>query len=358
MGLPTAFKEIFKSVQSRVPLGLWRRLMPRTRIIINYHLVSDQDLPHMRWLLPRKTAQQFARDVEYLCNNYSLMVEEEPESRRSTSTPPCSITFDDGLAECYSVVRPILRQYKVRAFFFVITDCIDNRAMMYRHKASLCIDRISLAPAKDRARLLAASSSVLGTRFVDLTSFKLHVLGLSAAQTALIDELCEQLGVNVSGYLAKHVPYLSRDQIRELDEDGHIIGGHSIDHPELRTLSPEEIRRQIVGSCANVAQLIGSQRVPFSAPFYLDGVDRSLLRHIVRDHPVVSQIFGSAGVEREPHGILNRVGGDDPRGAGEDCTNLPLLLRDAYMFAARRNLIRQTRWLLPRAASNRGSLFG
>jgi peptidoglycan/xylan/chitin deacetylase (PgdA/CDA1 family) len=346
MAKRTALRNIVARTTESIPLVIWRRLTPRSRITVNYHLVSDHDVPHMGRLLPHKTPRQFARDVEYLCRYHRILANEESDDHPATSRTPVSITFDDGLVEACTVIRPILNRHGVRAFFFLIPDCIDNRKMMYRHKASLCIERVVTAPAAERAELLSLCGHTSDQRLDDAVALQRWLLDFSTPVT-LIDEVCDRLQVDVSRYLTERTPYLSTDQVRQLAEDGHVIGSHSVSHSPLWRMKPEEIEREIIDSCEAIARLTGRERVPFAAPYSLEGVDRSLLLSIARTHPQVGQIFGTSGVLAEPDGILSRVGGDDPRGAGEDQTNLPLLLRRAYAFNARQNVARPLRRLFP-----------
>ena len=48
----------------------------------------------------------------------------------------------------------------------------------------------------------------------------------------------------VSGYVGA-AGYFSRADLSELEEDGHEIGGHTVSHPDLTTIEPEEVAREI-----------------------------------------------------------------------------------------------------------------
>jgi peptidoglycan/xylan/chitin deacetylase (PgdA/CDA1 family) len=282
--------------------------------------------------------------VEYLRRHYRILADDASDHQNASPEIPVSITFDDGLVEAYTVVRPILNRHDVRAFFFLITDCIDNREMMYRHKAALCIERVAAAPAAEQAGLLSLGGRSVGQQFDDAVALRRWLLDFSTPRT-LIDELCDRLQVEVSRYLVERAPYLSTDQIRQLAEDGHVIGSHGTNHSPLWRMKPEEIERNIVESCETIARLTGRERIPFAAPYTLEGVDRSLLSRIARTHRVVGQIFGTSGVLAEPDGVLSRIGGDDPRGASAHQSNLPVLFRKAYAFNARQNIVRPFRRL-------------
>ena len=62
--------------------------------------------------------------------------------------------------------------------------------------------------------------------------------------------------------------YLTWDQVRELDASGLItIGGHTLDHPQLTTLSTDEQRHEIVDSKAGIEAEIGHPIYDFAYPY-------------------------------------------------------------------------------------------
>src|SRR3954466_15125042 len=48
--------------------------------------------------------------------------------------------------------------------------------------------------------------------------------------------------INTNG--TQHPDYMTWDQLQDLEQDGNEIGGHTLDHLNLSTLSPEEQRHQ------------------------------------------------------------------------------------------------------------------
>ncbi len=62
--------------------------------------------------------------------------------------------------------------------------------------------------------------------------------------------------------------YLTWDQVRQLDHSGLItIGGHTLDHPNLASLSPDEQRHEIIDSKAGIEQEIGHSIRHFAYPY-------------------------------------------------------------------------------------------
>jgi peptidoglycan/xylan/chitin deacetylase (PgdA/CDA1 family) len=302
-----------------IPEVAWRAMMPRTEIALCYHMVSQESLPHVRPLYAYKNPAQFSSDLEFLAGGDAL------------------VSFDDGFAECRTVVAPLLARYGQRATFFINTDLIDNKMMMYRNKLALAIDRLEQAAmgyhgagartgdGGDPARAIPAGSqdesAVLRKRVADLlgvpspaevATLRRAILDVRADRVMRADALCVVTGVDVNKYLAERQPYLTWTQVRELIAEGHTVGAHGLDHREFQVMQPAEIERQVVESCNAVRAVTMKKKVPFAVPFSLDGLDRALLADIARRNPQVGRFYGTAGFMPEPSGFANRLVADAP----------------------------------------------
>ena len=57
-------KRTAKSVLGSIPAGVWQRVFPKDVLALGYHVVSDEDLPHLK-LYPYKNARHFENDVVF-----------------------------------------------------------------------------------------------------------------------------------------------------------------------------------------------------------------------------------------------------------------------------------------------------
>jgi len=319
----------------RIPLSVYRLTTGRAVLALYYHVVSDECLPHIRHRYSYKTQRMFENDLLYLVRNYNLITYEQLAAHYSTGQElePKSmvLTFDDGLAECYSVVRPLLLKHGVPCVFFVTTRYVDNRDMGYNLKASLCIDRIRSCEGNDISRLFRCTGAASGTSLSTAQGLESWVESAAGCEDPAIDNLCRMLGIDVKEYLATGRPYLTSDEIRHLDSDGFTIGAHSVNHRQLGGQAEPEVERAIVDSCRTIVSLSGKPHVPFAFPSSADGVSRSLLRAIRDRHRHVGLFFGTGGVLHENGIVINRVCGDWPQGANEFSSNLPRRLARAYL---------------------------
>ena len=58
--------EVARSALLQVPVNIYRKLIPRDLIGFCYHVVSDEQLPHVRHLYHYKTPTIFEQDLSYL----------------------------------------------------------------------------------------------------------------------------------------------------------------------------------------------------------------------------------------------------------------------------------------------------
>jgi peptidoglycan/xylan/chitin deacetylase (PgdA/CDA1 family) len=311
------------------------KVVRRSVIGFCYHTVSDRQLPHIASLYRCKSVAQFRRDLDFLRDFYHVAGYEELERARSVANgkPLAVITFDDGLAECHDVIRPLLLEYGLPAIFFVTTEFLDNRRLFYRQKVALCIDSLSRLAGPEAA---AARSEIARLFDVGADNEQQLVARLQAAtwkEEPAIDAACSALGIDTEGYLRTVRPYLTVAQVRTLAADGFTIGAHGTSHQRLGAMTEAEARAEIITSCTVVSTIVpgkGSGRVPFAFPFNGRDVKREMMRTIRDTSSQVGLFFDSTELAYEPEFVINRLVVDDPTGATERESNLRSRIRRAY----------------------------
>ena len=325
-------------------LPLTRLLSPRRLIAMNYHAVAREAPPVVRQLLTCQSPEAFASDVAFFRNHYSVVGHERVARHIDGSSPfrerSIVVTFDDGLAECHSEVRPILLREGVPCVFFVVKDLIDNRSLMFRHKVSLGLERLALMSPAEASAACQTSHLEFGAEARDRAELERWARSLRYRDQPTIDAFCTMLGVDVESFLRETPPYLSSGEIIGLHGDGFTIGAHSCDHPELWTLGWEEVERQIVESCVAVRELTGQETVPFSFPFWGSGVDRAGLARLLAEHPWIGCFYDTNGLMNDESFVVNRIAGDSRPGRGARNRNLAALLAKEHAKQPARSLKR------------------
>lgn len=268
-----------------------------------YHTISDKHLPHISNIYPIRSVEQFRRDLEYLCRHFvPITIEELTGIVRSGTKPPkpvFHITFDDGLSGCYSHVAPILAEMKIPATFFINTDFIDNKGLFYRYKVSLIIERLK----QHNANEVDAVADVLGVAADDVEN---QLLKLKHADIELIDAAAIAANVDFADYLARAKPYMTNQNIFELQKQGFAIGSHSASHPHFSSISPIEQERQIVDSFGVLESSFGIKQRYFAFPFHDDGVSANFILWLHNEQNCRLS-FGTAGLKHDIENHLHRV---------------------------------------------------
>lgn len=303
-----------------VPLSAYRRLVRREVVGVFYHVVSGEHLPHVRHVYAYQTPEQFAEDLRYLNRAFHPVSYQEVraavlEGRR---LPPRAVmmSFDDGFAECETVIRPLLREHGVPCTFFLTTAFLDNGALMWRNLVSLCIDRVLGMGDADAAAAGRALADAAGRPLPDAHAVAGWLRGLDGADERL-QAAARVLRVDEQAFLRDAKPYMTSHAARRLAADGFTLGAHGLTHPVLRTLGDRgAMEAEIVESCRAIAALAGTDQVPFAFPFHGRGVDRGFLADIRARNPVVGLYFDTGGFRRDQRLVVQRVWADPPGKGG------------------------------------------
>jgi peptidoglycan/xylan/chitin deacetylase (PgdA/CDA1 family) len=335
--LSQVIRSIGKEICELAPVWLWRRIFPEPTLCVCYHMVSNAQVAHVKHY-PFLSTAEFEADLRYLKRHFGFVPYEQiakrqlgPGGVRDTSV---CLTFDDGFSECFCVVRPILLRYSATCIFFIITDLIDNRTVFWETQVSLCVDMILRLPLEiiedvvsdlsleaQLPRVVSGLSLWQGRAAFEvaelrgrfnprLRSLLTWLLTIGPADSALLDRLCQRLGIDVAEYVDNVKPYLTTEQLLQLRSDGFTIGAHSCSHRRLQELSLADAEREIVESCRVIKNLTGQSSVPFAFPYFGGGIDRAWLARLRKQHDVIGLFFDTQGLRRDVPYVVQRVFGE------------------------------------------------
>lgn len=306
-------QKIVCRVFSAVPRYLTEKLSRRAPALVYYHMVSDEEVRHVKYLYEYKTIGQFKEDLDFLLKNYTpVSLSDLLDAVRFDRPLPekaFMLTFDDGFREMSDIVAPILTEKGVSATFFVNTAFTDNRQLGHSNKASLLVDRLEggCSPALEE-RL----KEILRTNGINSQDVKSALLSIRYRQRLILDEIARTMNLDFTDYLSLHKPYLTSSQIRGLIKTGFFIGAHSVDHPHYADLSLSEQLEQTLASVRKVRHDYGLNYGVFAFPHNDDGVSQTFFRK-VRDAAIVDATFGTGGIVQENMGRhMQRVSLEKP----------------------------------------------
>lgn len=269
---------------------------PTTLLIPYYHVVSDEDIIHVKHLYEYKTIKEFREDLDYLLCNYSaiglLELLEQLKSGSPFTRKVFLLTFDDGFREMHDIVAPILFEKGVNATFFVNSAFMDNAQLAHSNKASLLVENLRKSWSPNLEKALCG---LLGWCDVASSDAESGILAVRYEQKWALDEVAALMGVSFEAYLSSQQPYLSLAQIRGLIGNGFTVGAHSVDHPLYSSLSLSDQLSQTIESVKAIKQTFNLNYGVFAFPHSDDGVSMEFFSNLSATR-LIDLSFGTAGL--------------------------------------------------------------
>jgi peptidoglycan/xylan/chitin deacetylase (PgdA/CDA1 family) len=174
------------------------------------------------------------------------------------------ITFDDGYADNHEVAMPILNELAVPATFYVTVDCVENKRPPWPSRLRFAFRRTKVASwidASAKSWSLAAPEN-RENAFLAACDACCQLCG--AAQEEFVRRVEKQLEICVPAQTGSLM--MSYDQLRELTRHGHIVGSHTMTHPNMAYLKEDEAQRELADSKQRLEARLGAPIKHFSYP--------------------------------------------------------------------------------------------
>lgn len=237
-------------------------------LILIYHRV----LPRPDELLPGEpVTETFAAQMDLLASLCNVLpFAEAVERLREGTLPPRAvcITFDDGYANNLEIAAPILKERGLPALVFVATGFTSGGCMWN----DIVIEAVRAADGP-----------------LDLREWQLGIpeLGDAASRIQLLDRLLpalkylhpaerEEKVLRIARQAAARLPaqpMMTATQIARLRDYGIAVGAHTVCHPILATLDPEEAEAEIMASKETLENISGQPVEFFAYPNGRPGTD-------------------------------------------------------------------------------------
>lgn len=250
--------------------GYALRRLPTWRgvLVLNYHRIGYPNWSDLDRNLWSATPEAFHAQMEFLKQHYDVVgladLDQALTNRRGRAV---MITFDDGYLDNYTRAFKVLSHFELPATFFVTTGFLDHHlvpwwdeiAWMVRNTSVESLPKnpwtVSAVPV-DLAHWESAITQLLKTYKQlneDNTRLFLEFLGL-ALQTG-------RCPMDVGKDL-----WMTWDMVRDMRLHGMTIGGHSVTHPILASLSPERQDFEVGESRRRLVEELGEPIDAFSYP--------------------------------------------------------------------------------------------
>ncbi|MBI2097292.1 MAG: polysaccharide deacetylase family protein, partial [Candidatus Sungbacteria bacterium] len=189
----------------------------------------------------------------------------------------CAVTFDDGLAEHYRVVWPILRQYQAPAAFFPIGLPLAEKRMPLTHKLHILLSETPILDLIQQVRRFFGGRVHIDSerlinpkrRFDDVltSNLKETLIALTVDERSrLIEGLFGQSHSSEQERELVKEFFMSAEELGELKANGMDIGSHTYGHLALDTLSRSEQLEEITRGREALCNALGCHPDMFVYP--------------------------------------------------------------------------------------------
>jgi len=307
-------------LRSSTQANVWPKLaelMPDSLRILMYHRVCDPDASDFFGMKANVSAtpSAFAAQIEYLSSHYNFIALDDCLAwiYDGQPLPPRSImiTFDDGYRDNLTEAAPVLASRKIPFILFPALGYLeDQRVFLWD----------GVAEAFRNSPIKSASLPKLGQREWSKEGMDERVaqewlraispLPESARSTA-INNLSDILKFDI---LAKPPAgtHLTWAELQEMTRLGCTMGAHTITHPMMVNMPPDEAAHEIESSKEALEKKLGTEVSSFAFPFgRLSDYDSAYIPLLIRSGLKIA--FRSTGAinfaneaRRNPYEIRRR----------------------------------------------------
>lgn len=242
--------------------------------ILIYHRV----LPRIdEYSLGTVDACTFEIQMATLAEHFNVLpLDEALERLKSNSLPSraACVTFDDGYADNSEIALPILRKYNIRATFFIATGYLDGGIMWN----DIVIETIRRCKYTE---LNLQELNLQGNRYsnfdlsqinnrLDTISQLLSLLKYKAPTER--EKLVKEIA-NIAEVILPTNLMMTCNQVRNLYDNGMLVGGHTVAHPILAQESDKMAEQEIREGKLMLEELLHVPVDMFAYPNGKAGVD-------------------------------------------------------------------------------------
>jgi peptidoglycan/xylan/chitin deacetylase (PgdA/CDA1 family) len=231
--------------------------------ILTFHRVNDENDP----FLPAIPTAVFAARMAYIARHYRVLTVEDLVERVRQGTVPrnaLALTFDDGYRDNLSHAAPILAQHGLPATIFLATGYIGTPDVPW-------FDHVALAfklSRRSEVTLPGCQSQRLETEGDRLAGLDRAISWLKTLPDEKRRRAVERLvaDLNPRGPDRPKRFMLTWEEVDALRGLGFSVGAHTVTHPILSRVTPEQAREEIQGSKDTIERALGVTVRAFAYP--------------------------------------------------------------------------------------------
>ena len=248
-----------------------------------YHYIQKSDplLPNFKFL----DFDNFVKQLDFFENNYGFVTQDEWSNYIDFGLLPeiggkVVLTFDDGMICHYKYVYPELIKRKLWGIFYVPT-------LPYLEKKILDVHRIHLLiGASSGKELIMILNQILTEEMIpfkrrkefrehtykaqndenDISEFKriLNYYISNEFRSRVINEILNLLNLLNLNEIDFYIPEL---KLKEMSDNGMIIGSHTNSHPVMSKLNFHDQKNELMVSFSFIEKIVNEKKMTYCHPY-------------------------------------------------------------------------------------------
>lgn len=223
--------------------GFVRWLNRASPKVLLYHACEPVEGPFIRGVRSNTPPDEFALHMRHIRRYYrpvalsELLAPDRPAKA-------VLVSFDDGYRSVYEHALPVLRELSIPSAMYLISDAVDNATLSWVNEVVWAANTYR----EIAAPIIATSSGVDAAADVGI-----HVAALTNTYNrstieSLVVSLRKACSYSPDAIARQERLYVSRAEIKEMQDGGMVMGNHTVLHPNLTQLSSREQRDEIEGA--------------------------------------------------------------------------------------------------------------
>jgi len=213
----------------------------------------------------------FDHCIKYISKNFHVVLLEDMVLNKhefNGSKKYATIVFDDGYKDNFEYALPILEKYKVKASFYIVTECIDKNIPTWTHIVDYAFqytnhDKIDISFHFLPEELRVSSLNDKTIRINYVRKLKPALKKISHSERMLVIDRI------LTSFNDIEFPSLMMNwgDVKQLSKAGHYIGSHTDTHCMLGTMNNiEMINNELTHSGNKIKQNLGYFPLTISYP--------------------------------------------------------------------------------------------
>ncbi len=273
MGFKSHSKEYVRRaiLRSRI-LDLAGRFAAPGAAILMYHSVREDPRDFADLIGPGIThaASAFRRQMEIIAREFAPVALEDVlrfvGGQGSLPRRAVAVTFDDGFADNLEVAEPILSHFGIPGAFYATVDLIGTPKPPWysRLRYSFLTTRKPEWTSASDGRVWSLNDRAAREAAL-LAAFDLCAPLVAARQERAIHDI--EAALDAKFQPDGHRFMMDWEQVRQLRARGHVVGSHTLTHPNVAYVADEaDLRNELTESKKRIEAELGLEVLHFSYP--------------------------------------------------------------------------------------------